>query len=195
MHCYRNLADVVKKVFIFRLSYITILFIINIFNIIVLAAFDHTWILISIVVCNFLIILNSLWHIWSMLYYNRIWEDDDLNHCFFSGVFDFVPAAAIYGSFIGYFTEISNKTPIHWYELTIVIIYLIPLAILILWIIGAIIISIIMCIVNTVHVVDNRNKFYEPHKIVKTTMEHEINQEDKKLKIEENDDIKIVLDD
>lgn len=89
----------------------------------ILSAFDHTWILILIIVCNFLIILNSLLHIWSMIYYNRIWTDDDLSHCFFSFTFDIIPLLAIYLSFIGYFMEISSK--LYWYELTIVIIYLI----------------------------------------------------------------------
>jgi hypothetical protein len=160
MNCYRNLSDDVKDVFIFRLCYIALLFLINIFNIIILSAFDHTWILIPITVCNFLIILNSLWHIWSMIYYNRIWTDDDLSHCYFSFVYDLVPLFVIYGCFIGYFMQISSK--LYWYELTLVVIYLIPLAILIVWIIGAIIISIMMCVIGTFYIVNNRNKYYEP---------------------------------
>ncbi len=51
-----------------------------------------------------------------------------------------------------------NKIPMYWYELAIVIIYLIPLFILVLWVIICIIISMITCIINTMYVVNERNE-------------------------------------
>ena len=172
MNLYKNLSDEVKPILIFRLCYISILFTINIFIIIILSAFNNTWIIIPIIVCNCLAILNSLWHTWSMIYYNRIWTDNDLSHCYFSGVFDIVPIFIIEACSLTYISIISsnnpvNKIPLYWYELLIIIIYLIPLTILVLWIIGAIIIHIIMCGFSTISVVNDRNENNNYKKIIK----------------------------
>jgi uncharacterized protein (DUF983 family) len=98
-----------------------------------------------------------------MIYYNRVWSDDDLEHCFFSCLFDLVPAFAIYASsfiYIGLIStdDISKKIPIYWYELIIVIIYLIPLAILIISLIINLMIIIMSCIIGTIYVVNERNE-------------------------------------
>lgn len=119
MYVYNNLHDNIKKIFLFRIVYILLLIILNIYCITLLSIGYITPFLISIVVLNFISILNSVSHVWNLIETNDL--DQSLGCDCHIPMFDIIIGIILVVIMLIYFIAIGDKFII--YEFIVMVIY------------------------------------------------------------------------
>lgn len=155
MHIFNNLNNAVKKVFLFRFIYLITSITLSVYCISILSLVSLKAFIPIILGCNIIFILNSIAHIWILIYYNS-----------FSDATDCVPITMEAFHIIPFMTTIIyfggqyyKQYIVHEFAIILIyaIIYYTILAIIIILGLIFLIQQCCMCCLETKKIIDERN--------------------------------------